>query len=62
MIFQSEGMVMVMSSRTKSFYFSRQTPPRPVPCIENFVIDEPESEGVNRKIVPNWYLKLDWGG
>ena len=52
---------MVMSSRTKSFYFSRQTPPRPVPCIENFVIDEPESEGVNRKIVPNWYLKLDWG-
>jgi hypothetical protein len=33
-----------------------------VPCIENLVIDEPESEGVNRKIVPNWYLNLDWGG
>ncbi|MEQ1747788.1 MAG: hypothetical protein ABL974_00085 [Prosthecobacter sp.] len=60
MIFQSEGMVM--SSSTKSFYFSHQTPPRLVPSIENFVLDAPESEGVYRKIVPNWYLKLDWGG
>lgn len=60
MIFQSEGMVM--SSSTKSFYFSHQTPPRLVPSIENFVLDAPESEGVYKNIAPNWYLKLDWGG
>lgn len=60
MIFQSEGMVTAGS--TKSFYFSRVTPQKIVPSIENFVIDAPESEGVYRNIVPNWYLKLDWGG
>jgi len=56
MIFHGEGMVM--SSTTKSFYFSRQTPTRVVPSIENFVIDAPESEGVYRNMVPNWYLKM----
>lgn len=60
MIFRSEGMVTAGS--TKSFYFSRLKPEKIVPSIENFVIDAPESEGVYRNIVPNWYLKLDWGG
>jgi hypothetical protein len=60
MIFWSEGMVM--SSVSKSFYYSLKTPPRVVPSIENFVIDAPESEGVYRSIAPNGYLKLDWGG
>ena len=60
MVFRNEGMVTAGS--TKSFYFSRLKPEKIVPSIENFVIDAPESEGVYRNIVPNWYLKLDWGG
>ena len=62
MVFWGRGLVT--ASTTRSFWFSDVPPVRArvFPSLDTGFPDTPGSSSAFREIVPNWYLRLDWGG
>ena len=62
MVFWGRGMVT--ASTTRSFWFSDVPPDRArvFSSLDTGFPDTPGSSSAFREILPNWYLRLDWGG